>query len=254
VLHQSARSLYKCSPHIQERAERGAASALHVIVLDELDAFARSRGTLGGDTSGIRDSIVNQLLAKIDGVDALDNVLIVGLTNRPELIDAALLRPGRLEVHVAIGMPDVRGRQQIIDIHAQRLMERGSLAPRAAAAVSSGALAAATERFSGADLGAVLRSAASFALERYLSALFPPATEDAASEGAARAEASTAERRLQVTFGDLERALREVRPSAHRRLLFGRLVPGGLVARCDGFRRVRRLKQLTRRVLLNDNE
>ena len=94
-MHQSARSLYKCSPHIQERAERGAASALHVIVLDELDAFARSRGTLGGDTSGIRDSIVNQLLAKIDGVDALDNVLIVGLTNRPELIDAALLIIGR---------------------------------------------------------------------------------------------------------------------------------------------------------------
>lgn len=65
-----------------EQAERGDDSALHVIVLDELDAFARERGTLKGDTSGIRDSVINQLLAKMDGVEALDNILVVGLTNR----------------------------------------------------------------------------------------------------------------------------------------------------------------------------
>ena len=73
---------------------------MQVIVFDEIDAFTRERGSLSGDTSGIRDSVVNQLLAKMDGVEQLDNVLIIGLTNRAELIDTALLRPGRLEVQV----------------------------------------------------------------------------------------------------------------------------------------------------------
>jgi len=66
-----------------EQLEQGEQSALHVIVFDELDAFSRERGSLSGDTSGVRDSVVNQLLAKMDGVDALDNVLVVGVTNRP---------------------------------------------------------------------------------------------------------------------------------------------------------------------------
>ena len=83
-----------------EQAEAGDASALHVIVFDEIDAFTRERGSLTGDTSGIRDSVVNQLLAKMDGVEQLDNILVIGMTNRPELMDPALLRPGRLEVHV----------------------------------------------------------------------------------------------------------------------------------------------------------
>ena len=75
-------------------------------MFDEIDAFTRERGSLSGDTSGIRDSVVNQLLAKMDGVDELDNILVIGLTNRPELIDGALLRPGRLEVQVEVPRPD----------------------------------------------------------------------------------------------------------------------------------------------------
>ena len=111
-----------------------------VVVFDELDAFTRERGSLSGDTSGIRDSVVNQLLAKMDGVEQLENVLIVGLTNRPELIDAALLRPGRLEVQVEVPRPDAAGRQQILRIQSAELRERGSLEPRAAACLASGAL------------------------------------------------------------------------------------------------------------------
>ena len=72
-----------------EQAEAGEQSALHVVVFDEMDAFTRERGSLRGDTSGIRDSVVNQLLAKMDGVEQLDNVLIIGLTNRPEVYVAA---------------------------------------------------------------------------------------------------------------------------------------------------------------------
>ena len=61
----------------------------------------------------------------MDGVEPLNNVLVIGMTNRPELIDPALLRPGRMEVHVRIGAPDLDGRQQILRIHTARLRERG---------------------------------------------------------------------------------------------------------------------------------
>lgn len=87
-----------------EWLERGDESALHVIICDEMDAFARTRGTLTSDSSGVRDSIVNQLLAKIDGVSTMDNVLVIGLTNRKDLIEPAMLRPGRLEVRTLTQM------------------------------------------------------------------------------------------------------------------------------------------------------
>ena len=72
---------------------------------------------------------------------ALDNILVVGMTNRPELMDPALLRPGRLEVHVEVGRPDETGRQCIIAIHSRQLRERDCLDARAAACLASGALA-----------------------------------------------------------------------------------------------------------------
>lgn len=77
---------------------------LHIIILDEMDAICKQRGTVR-DGTGVSDSVVNQLLSKIDGVDSLNNILLIGMTNRKDMIDDALLRPGRLEVHVEIGLP-----------------------------------------------------------------------------------------------------------------------------------------------------
>ena len=71
---------------------------------------------MAGDTSGVRDSVVNQILAKLDGVNELGNILVVGLTNRKDLIDDAMLRPGRLELHIHIGLPDERGRGDIVSL------------------------------------------------------------------------------------------------------------------------------------------
>lgn len=194
-----------------EQLERGDESALHVIVLDELDAFARNRGSLSGDTSGIRDSVVNQLLAKMDGVEPLNNVLVIGLTNRPELIDDALLRPGRLEVHVRIDPPNLTGRQQILHIHTERLRARGCLDARAAAALDSHALAAATEGYSGAQLAGLVRSAASFALDRYSTSrsVLSAVGGGVRSKHAAEADGSVVE----VREEDLIAALREAAPS-----------------------------------------
>ena len=84
---------------------------LHIIIFDELDSIMKKRGS-GGEGAGanVQDGIVNQLLSKIDGVDSLNNILIIGMTNRKDMIDEAILRPGRLEMHVEIGLPDEAGR------------------------------------------------------------------------------------------------------------------------------------------------
>ena len=80
-----------------DEARLGANSPLHIIIFDEIDAICKKRGSVAG-SSGVNDTVVNQLLSKIDGVDTLNNILVIGMTNRPDMIDEALTRPGRLEV------------------------------------------------------------------------------------------------------------------------------------------------------------
>jgi vesicle-fusing ATPase len=102
-------------------------SALHVIVIDEIDAVFRKRSS--GEDSGesTRASAVNQILSKLDGINAIPNVLMIGMTNRRELLDEALLRPGRLEVQIEIPLPDKEGRREIMQIHFDALRKKGRL-------------------------------------------------------------------------------------------------------------------------------
>jgi vesicle-fusing ATPase len=102
-------------------------SALHVIVIDEIDAVFRKRSSAEDSGEATRSSTVNQILAKLDGVQAIPNVLLIGMTNRRELLDEALLRPGRLEVQIEIPLPSRDGRREILQIHTDALRKRGRL-------------------------------------------------------------------------------------------------------------------------------
>ena len=148
----------------KEYKEKGDESGLHIIIFDELDAVCRQRGSGSAGGTGVGDSVVNQLLSKLDGVDQLNNILLIGMTNRKDMIDDALLRPGRLEVHVEVSLPDEAGRLQIFKIHTASMVKNSHLDPD----VDLRELAARSKNFSGAEVNGLVRSATSWALNRHV--------------------------------------------------------------------------------------
>uniref|UniRef100_A0A8C6U084 Vesicle-fusing ATPase n=1 Tax=Neogobius melanostomus TaxID=47308 RepID=A0A8C6U084_9GOBI len=149
----------------EEQKRLGANSGLHIIIFDEIDAICKQRGSMAGST-GVHDTVVNQLLSKIDGVEQLNNILVIGMTNRPDLIDEALLRPGRLEVKMEIGLPDEHGRIQILNIHTAKMRQHNLLGGD----VDIQELAIETKNFSGAELEGLVRAAQSTAMNRHIKA------------------------------------------------------------------------------------
>lgn len=139
----------------------GDNSQLHVIILDELDAIGKKRG-MSKDGTGVAENIVNQMLAKIDGMNGLNNILLIGMTNRKDMIDPGLLRSGRLELHVEIGLPEEAGRIEILNIHTAKMRENGFLEDR----VSMQYLASQTRNFSGAELEGLVKAATANAMSR----------------------------------------------------------------------------------------
>jgi len=205
---ENVRNLFKEAE--AEYKERGDDSELHVIIFDELDAICKARGSRG-DGTGTHDGVVNQLLSKIDGVEALNNILLIGMTNRKDMLDEALLRPGRMEVHIEIGLPDQHGRSQIILIHTAGMREHGILA----ADVDLEYIAEHTKNFSGAELEGLVKSASSFAMERCID---PNNLTQGALDN------------IKVTFADFQRALAEVQPAfGVQEDTFEKCLPNGIV-------------------------
>ncbi len=181
----------------EEEKRMGPNSGLHIIIFDEIDAICKARGSVAGNT-GVNDTVVNQLLSKIDGVDQLNNILIIGMTNRRDMIDEALLRPGRLEVSIEIGLPKETGRVQILNIHTRRMKENEKLSSD----VNLDFLAKITKNFSGAELEGLVRAAQSCALNRLVKASSKVEIDPDAAE------------KLVVSMADFQHALEnDVKPA-----------------------------------------
>lgn len=138
-------------------------SKLHVIIFDEIDAICRKRGG-SLDSSRVYDGIVNMLLSMLDGPLQLKNVFVIAMTNRKDLLDEALLRAGRIEVHIQIGLPDQKGREEIFRIHTNKMRLNNMIDKY----VDYNYLSTLTENFSGAEIEAVVKNASSRALHREL--------------------------------------------------------------------------------------
>ena len=146
------------------------------MIFDEFDAIGRTRGT-SRDASGVRDSCVNQLLTLLDGTRQMNNVLVIALTNRKDMLDPALLRPGRLEVHLEIGLPSVEGRRDILHILFAPLLAANYISKIDSAAWIE-RIVQKSERATGADLAGIMRNAASHTIIRWQREHYTRAGED----------------------------------------------------------------------------
>ena len=192
---ENIRNLFKDAE--AEYKAKGEESSLHIIIFDELDSVFKPRGSRG-DGTGVGDNVVNQLLAKMDGVDQLNNILVIGMTNRKDLIDSALLRPGRFEVQVEIQLPDEEGRVQIFEIQTKKMRENNMLASD----VNLKELAALTKNFSGAEIEGLVKSASSFAINKTVNI----------GKGATKLKTKDIAN-MKVTRQDFLNALQEVTPA-----------------------------------------
>ncbi|XP_057962306.1 vesicle-fusing ATPase-like [Malania oleifera] len=154
---EKMRELFK--PALDDQKKYGNMSPLHIIIIDEIDSVARKRGLCVEDGN---DRVLNQFLSLIDGFDHLNNIFLIGTTNRPDIIDGALLRPGRLELNLEISFPDEQGREQILKVHSRNIQKEGILQLD----FDFKQLASMTENWSGADLESLVRQALSSAIVR----------------------------------------------------------------------------------------
>ena len=137
---------------VRDLFEQGRKNSPCILFIDELDAVGRTRGAGYGGGHDEREQTLNQMLVEMDGFDTKEGVIIIAATNRPDVLDPALLRPGRFDRHVVVDMPDVRGREEILGIHIKKIP--------IAAGVDLNRVARATPGTSGADLANIVNEAA----------------------------------------------------------------------------------------------
>jgi cell division protease FtsH len=197
---------------VRDLFKQAKAAAPAIVFIDELDAVGRSRsGNVGGISGGHdeREQTLNQILTEMDGFEAGTNVIVLGATNRPEVLDQALLRPGRFDRRIAVQPPDRNGRVQILKIHARSV----PLAPD----VDLGRVAASTPGATGADLALLVNEAALFAARRDHAAVEQRDFTDAIEKIILGAE-------RQVVMTDADRERTAYHESGHA--LVGMLTPG----------------------------
>lgn len=140
---------------VRDMFEQAKKAAPCIIFIDEIDAVGRHRGAGLGGGHDEREQTLNQMLVEMDGFEGNEEIIVIAATNRPDVLDPALLRPGRFDRHVVVGLPDIRGREQILRVHIRHV----TLAPDIDILV----IARGTPGFSGADLANLVNEAALFA-------------------------------------------------------------------------------------------
>jgi len=140
---------------VRDMFEQAKKHAPCIIFIDEIDAVGRHRGAGMGGGHDEREQTLNQLLVEMDGFEMNDGIIVIAATNRPDVLDPALLRPGRFDRQVVVGLPDIRGREQILNVHMRKVPLGDSVEP---ALIARG-----TPGFSGADLANLVNEASLFA-------------------------------------------------------------------------------------------
>ena len=140
---------------VRDMFEQAKKHAPCIIFIDEIDAVGRHRGAGLGGGHDEREQTLNQLLVEMDGFEGNEGVIIIAATNRPDVLDPALLRPGRFDRQVVVGLPDIKGREQILQVHLKKIPQAPDVNPMN--------IARGTPGFSGADLANVVNEAALFA-------------------------------------------------------------------------------------------
>jgi len=140
---------------VRDMFEQAKKQAPCIIFIDEIDAVGRHRGAGLGGGHDEREQTLNQLLVEMDGFEANDGIIVIAATNRPDVLDPALLRPGRFDRQVVVALPDIRGREQILKVHMRKVPLSDD--------VDAGIISRGTPGFSGADLANLVNEAALFA-------------------------------------------------------------------------------------------
>ncbi|OUR74125.1 ATP-dependent metalloprotease [Methylophaga sp. 41_12_T18] len=195
---------------VRDMFEQAKKHAPCIIFIDEIDAVGRHRGAGMGGGNDEREQTLNQLLVEMDGFEGNDGVIVIAATNRPDVLDPALLRPGRFDRQVVVPLPDIRGREQVLEVHLKKVP--------AADDVEASVIARGTPGFSGADLANLVNEAALFAArsnKRLVSMGDMEKAKDKIMMGA--------ERRSMV-MNEKEKKLTAYHEAGHA--IVGRLVPG----------------------------
>ncbi|QAU13589.1 AAA family ATPase [Halorubrum sp. BOL3-1] len=176
---------------VREVFSKARENAPTIVFFDEIDSIAAERGENSGN-SGVGERVVSQLLTELDGLESLEDVVVIATTNRPDLIDSALLRPGRLDRHVHVPVPDEAARRRIFEVHTQN--------KPLADDIDLDALARKTEGYVGADIEAVAREASMNASREFVGSVTPEEVRESVGN-------------VRVTMAHFEDALGEVSPS-----------------------------------------
>src|SRR5213595_2731948 len=156
---------------VRDLFEQGKKNAPCIIFIDEIDAVGRHRGAGLGGGHDEREQTLNQLLVEMDGFETQEGVIIIAATNRPDVLDPALLRPGRFDRQITVNLPDVKGREEILRVHAKKV--------KLAEGVDLAVVARGTPGYSGAELANVINEAALLAARRGLKGITLAELEEA---------------------------------------------------------------------------